>query len=218
MDDMLVFGDRDTLKAVRELAADFLGRELKLELKDGGFINCCARGIEFLGFRVFGDRLRLGRRAKRRFVRKLGHLDTFLASGVIGEDTYQTRSTALFSFVQHGDTLAFRKKVLGKGQNRLEPADPGWQLEQRRAELSFGQPQQQQPVVPQQQQRVSAGCLSGSSTRLNNQPSLTRPLSGSRASGTKTPTAAGLVALANGPRAALLATGWEQPPSEERWR
>ena len=35
----------------------------------------------------------------------------------------------------------------------LEPRETRWQLEQQRAELPFGKPEQQQPVEQQQQQR-----------------------------------------------------------------
>jgi len=40
---------------------------------------------------------------------------------------------------------------------RLEPGVARRELEQQRQELPFGQPQQQQPVQPEQQQRVPAG-------------------------------------------------------------
>ncbi len=72
MDDMLVWGAsrgelRETLMRIRTYLCD----ELLLHLKDATEIKPCAAGVNFLGFRVFPGRIRLGRRARRRFAEKL---------------------------------------------------------------------------------------------------------------------------------------------------
>ncbi|NCD33986.1 MAG: RNA-directed DNA polymerase [Spartobacteria bacterium] len=159
MDDMLAFGAKDTLLAFRRKAFDHLHQTRELTLKEhGGYINRSTRGVEFLGFRAFKGALRLNRRSKRRFIHKLTMYDAMLHCGEIDESTYQQRSTALFSFVHHADTLALRHKILGAG-HRLQPGQTGRQLEQQREQLPCGESEQQQPEQLEQQQRVPAGSL-----------------------------------------------------------
>ena len=118
MDDMLVFGERDMLKALRGFANDFMRQELRLEIKGGGFINRCGLGIDFLGFRVFGDRLRLSRHANA-YLRKLERLDT-LRVGAIDEQSYRRRPRCFRScsmaIRSHSEKVWARGRT---GSNRL---------------------------------------------------------------------------------------------------
>ncbi len=69
MDDFLLFGDdrqrllKEALPAVR----DFLRTRLSLEVKLDFQLNRCVRGIPFLGYRVFPQKILLAPRSKRRF-------------------------------------------------------------------------------------------------------------------------------------------------------
>lgn len=206
MDDMLAFGERDQLRQFREQAQQWLNAERGLVLKqEGGYLNRCQHGVEFLGFRARGNQLRLNRRSMRRFITKLKNYDNALNSGAMSEDAYQQRSTALFSFVCHADTLALRRKILGAGQ-RLQPGETGRLLEQQRDQLHRLEPQQQQPDEPQQQQRLSSGCL-GSTMRTIGRRSSSRPASRSCSGTTNIPSGAGLVAQPNhgeGPATAIF--------------
>lgn len=193
MDDMLAFGDRDPLRQFRQSAVQWLGAERGLSLKqDGGYLNRCRHGVEFLGFRAYGNLLRLNRRSKRRFITKLRNYDDALESGLLSEAAYQQCSTALFAFVCHADTLALRRKILGAGQ-WLQPGETGRLMEQQRDQLHRLEPQQQQPDEPQQQQRVPAGSL-GSTMRTDGRRSSSRPASRSCPGTTNKPGGAGLVA------------------------
>jgi len=179
MDDMLAFGGREELLKFRENAGLWLLEYRGLTLKQqGGVINRCAHGVDFLGFHALPRSLRLNRRSQRRFVRKLHQYDAALACGDLSEEAYQQRSTALFSFVCHANTLAFRRRILGAGQG-LQPGQTGRQLEQQREQLPGGQPEQQQPEQPEQQHRVSAGSLC-STMCLDSRRSSSRPASRSR--------------------------------------
>jgi RNA-directed DNA polymerase len=200
MDDMVIFGEKDELKSWSPQVVTWMSEERQLTLKQGGgYLNRCDRGLSFLGFRVFPRRLLLTDRSRRRFVRKLGAYDLELAEGIMTEAAYQRRSTALFSFVAHADTLGFRRKVLGAGQ-RLQPGETGRQLEQQREQLPGVEPQQQHPVQPKQQQRVPAGSPCSSMARLCRR-STTRSASSSRLAGTKSDNGAGLVAAGERPAA-----------------
>ena len=226
MDDFVFYADRrDTLKAVRGEVRDLLEKELGLAYKAEPFLNRTRHGMDFLGFRVFPGRIRAAKASLARFRRKSALYDRLLACGLWDEGTYQARTTALAAFLRAADTLGWRKAHLarngnhGKGETAenvgLEPGETGRQLEQQRAELPVGQPQQQQPVQQQQRQRVPARLRSstagfGESRSPRSLPvparlgmagrdeNLSPPAAGSRAGGAAT--AAGIFRRASGGR------------------
>ncbi len=76
MDDMLVWSDsKSRLRAVLQLSQDFLHDELHLALQPSPYLNTARHGVDFLGCRVFADRLTLSRRSRVRFRRKLSALE-----------------------------------------------------------------------------------------------------------------------------------------------
>ncbi len=157
MDDFVYWSDdKEELKRVRRRVVEFADAELGLALKGEPFINQTAKGMDFLGMRIFPQGIRLARKSKERFMRK-ARLYAWLAEvGVFTQEDYQERMTALVAFTEEADTRAWRKSFFRKLTSNvwLEPLVARRQLEQQRAELPFCQPQQQQPVQLQQQLRL----------------------------------------------------------------
>ena len=119
MDDFACWSDdKAFLLKMRDAAADFLRRELGLELKEAPFVNRSAHGMDFLGMRVYPGRVRAARASLDRFKRKSRLYDRLLAEGVWSESLYQERMTALTAFLQQADTLGWRRKA--SGSNRVQ--------------------------------------------------------------------------------------------------
>jgi len=136
----------------------FLATELRLVLKPNVSLNRTAFGMDFLGYRVFPQELRLARRRKLRFARKFRRYEGEWAAGRWTDVQLQQRMQALVAFTLPARSRPWRRHVLhrfGVGANGLEPRDPRRQLEQleqQRQELPVSEPQQQQPG--QQEQRA----------------------------------------------------------------
>jgi retron-type reverse transcriptase len=167
MDDVVVWGTPATLRILRAAAREILAT-LGLHLKHGGEWNRCERGIPFLGFVIYPDRLRLGRQGRRRLRRKTRQLERAWQNEEISEQELQARGTSLFAHALWGDDVAWRRVVVSRGRyestegETLEPRsrDPRRLLEQFRQELPVGDPQQEEARQPQQEPGLP--CLSGS--------------------------------------------------------
>ena len=115
MDDFVLWEhDKSTLKSQLEVIRSFLLSELKLDLKDNVQINRCSRGLPFLGYRVFADRLTLGPRARRRFSQKLRGYEQEWVSGKWSEAELARHMEALLSYVRFADTLALRQQIVSR--------------------------------------------------------------------------------------------------------
>jgi len=110
MDDSLVFGSREQLEDVRTTAHAVLG-ELGLTLKHGGEWNRAERGIPFLGFVLYPDRLRVNRQGRRRYRRKLRALRCGLEHARLSDHQAQERLGALVAHVATADDRAWRSMV-----------------------------------------------------------------------------------------------------------
>jgi RNA-directed DNA polymerase len=115
MDDVVVWGGQEFLVGLARRAREWLWQELGLEVKHDGEVNRCSRGLPFVGWVVYPDRLRLGKGARSRFGRKLRQLERSFRRGRIGERELQVRGTALCAAVEQGNTAALRAAVAGRG-------------------------------------------------------------------------------------------------------
>jgi hypothetical protein len=79
---------------------NFLRIQLALELKAGSYMNRVEHGMDFRGCRVYPNRLRLNRRSRVRFRRKLRALERAYLAGRIDERQLQERATALVAFTR----------------------------------------------------------------------------------------------------------------------
>ncbi len=205
MDDVLVFGGHEDLRAFMNVVPGFLHETLKLELKPKGGLHRTVRGVGFLGTRIFPNRVELARKNKVRFRRRLAALDAMIEAGAISEQRYQERTTALFAFARKCDSYGFRQKTISEdGQGT--PRRRAWRCvvqQQQRGLcrlLPFGVSLQQLERRKQQQQLESrqyfeglglSRCLLPRSSKADG-THLNRPFSRSScgALGTTRPTAA----------------------------
>jgi len=113
MDDFVLWADdKEPLQAHLHAIRSFLASELALELKDNVQINRCARGLPFLGYRVFPGRLDLGPRARQRFARKLRGYEAEWRRGAWSEAELARHMEALLSYVRFADTVELRRRIV----------------------------------------------------------------------------------------------------------
>lgn len=115
MDDCILWGESAAgLKLVLEAVLVFLESELLLVPRGDPFINRTRHGVDFLGCRVFSDRVVLNRRSRVRFRRKLVALESAFQNGAVDELALQQRATALVSFTRTPRLLSwkFRRRVV----------------------------------------------------------------------------------------------------------
>ena len=112
MDDFMLWGTQQQVRQWQKQTITFLKEHLALNARGTGWINHTSHGCDFLGFRVFPHALRLSSRSKRRFRIKLHDLEQGLKKGVIGEEVYQQRMTALCAFAAQADSEAYRRKLI----------------------------------------------------------------------------------------------------------
>jgi hypothetical protein len=161
MDDFALWHNSKTeIKNIRDDVVSFAAGSLGLQLKGEPYINRVRHGMDFLGMRVFSDRVELNRRSMQRFKTKVRRYEWMLSTGLMTEIDFQDRVTALTAFVQQADTAGwrkhfFREPALNVG---IKPLHPWRELEQQREQPPLWQRELEQPGQRQQQQRVSC-CL-----------------------------------------------------------
>jgi RNA-directed DNA polymerase len=117
MDDFVLWHwDREFLKDARKRITGWLATERGLEVKPEPMINRTEHGMDFLGLRIFPGTVRLNRRSKTRFLRRLRVLERAAAAGEIGEAELQARATCLVAFTRRADALGFRRGALFPGE------------------------------------------------------------------------------------------------------
>jgi len=146
MDDCVIWStSASQLRRILARCEEFLVRDLRLHINRDPLIRSTRNGFEFLGCRVFPTHLQLNHRSRQRFRRRLRNLEEAFVRGLISERALQARATALCAFATAGGTKSwkFRTRVIQQmpvsGQ-RLEPGEPGRELEQQGRELSVGEP------------------------------------------------------------------------------
>ncbi|MCP4267732.1 MAG: reverse transcriptase [Candidatus Brocadiaceae bacterium] len=113
MDDFTVWSDdKKELKDALGKIKLFLTEKLLLDIKEPMQLNYSNRGVEFLGYRVFPDKIRLAKRSKRRFVKKFRDYECLYLSGKWSEDELVRHMLPLVAFTEHADAKAFRKNVI----------------------------------------------------------------------------------------------------------
>lgn len=115
MDDFVLWEEtKDPLQIHLRAIRGFLSSELGLELKENVQINRCARGLPFLGYRVFPGHLDLGPRARQRFARRLRGYEAEWMDGAWSEADLARHMEALLSYVRFADTVALRRRIVGR--------------------------------------------------------------------------------------------------------
>lgn len=112
MDDFVIWGDsRMVLRDIQTSVADFLQAQLRLDLNPP-CLNACSLGMTFLGYRVFPGRVRLSRRSRDRFRRRLRQYHRRYESGQWSEEETARHVEPLLAFVRRGESKGFRERVV----------------------------------------------------------------------------------------------------------
>jgi hypothetical protein len=114
MDDMALWGGREELRAALAAVRARLADSLGLALKGNWHLQPIARGMDFLGYRVFPGGSRLNRASRRRFLRRWGWCERARATGRIGEAVAQRRVLALAAFVRVARRETLLARLFGK--------------------------------------------------------------------------------------------------------
>jgi RNA-directed DNA polymerase len=114
MDDFIVWhNNKDILKETGKRITIFLAEKLDLTLKTST-LNCSSKGVIFLSYLVFPQKIFLSKRSKIRYREKINEFTCLLNEGIWSQSEFQKHTLALNSFVFHADSLHFRRKVLSK--------------------------------------------------------------------------------------------------------
>ena len=114
MDDMVVFADcKQVLKEWRSAIEGFLEKRLMLAVNPGSsLLNSRPHGLPFLGFRIFGNLIRLKRENLVRLKMRLSKRVFEYRSGLIPEEKLVMSARSLFEHAAFADSLSLRQKVL----------------------------------------------------------------------------------------------------------
>jgi retron-type reverse transcriptase len=113
VDDVCLFGDdKARLRAARSEIVRFL-EAMRLRLNEGkSRLRRVSEGVEFLGFVVWPDQLRLGRTAVRRQRRRMKRLRRGFAAGTVRAEDVSASVVAWVAHASQGSTSGLRRHVL----------------------------------------------------------------------------------------------------------
>lgn len=119
MDDMVLWcNNKEELLEIGAKFQYFLFAELGLEIKPF-CLNRSEKGLPFLGYLIFSEKIRLAKRSRTRFITKLKLYDKKLALCHWDQAEYQNHILPLIAFTQHADCTNFRKKVMAYNPKAL---------------------------------------------------------------------------------------------------
>lgn len=113
MDDMLMFGEKDTLLGLLHESREFLNSRLELDLKHGGRINRTDKGIGFLGTVVYPGHIRLSPASKKRTRARLKQYERKFLSEKWDAVELQQRISALWAGFDHIQCAGWKKRMAG---------------------------------------------------------------------------------------------------------
>jgi len=113
MDDVVWWcRDRDDAKRTRDLVVAWVPESLALELHANVAIQRSTRGVSFLGFRVFPNRLLLSSRRRGRYRRARRRWEQAYRLGVIDGAQLQRAMDAVLAVTAHADAAGWRSRDL----------------------------------------------------------------------------------------------------------
>ena len=114
MDDMVLWHHKkEDLLEIGYRFQEFIAKELQLVLKPF-CLNEASKGLPFLGYLLFSDRVRLASRSKKRFIKKSGLFATNLETERWSQKEYANHFLPLVAFTEHANAREFRKKISRK--------------------------------------------------------------------------------------------------------
>lgn len=112
MDDVIILSPTlEELKQFSNCYCRYAMTNLSLTVKPPIIGKIC-KGVPFLGYKVFKDKIMIGGKAKRRFKRNLNMLNRLYSKNKISEFEYSSRLGSIISFVRFADSFKFRKNWL----------------------------------------------------------------------------------------------------------
>ena len=87
---------------------------MQLDIKADVQLNRCARGLPFLGYRVYPAVIRLAPRSKRRFARRLRQYEHRYLAGEWSEADLQRHMEPVTSFARFAQSDGLRKTTIDR--------------------------------------------------------------------------------------------------------
>nr|DAF28634.1 MAG TPA: hypothetical protein [Caudoviricetes sp.] len=113
MDDMVIVShDKAYLRYCWHAMDDFLTSHLKLRLNQKSTIQTAKDGIDFCGYRIWRDHIRLRKKAALKMKHRLRYLRKAYACGEIDLRTVAASLTSYFGLLSHCDSYELRRSVL----------------------------------------------------------------------------------------------------------
>lgn len=85
-------------------------------------LNHKSKGLPFLGYVVFPYKVKLAKRSKKRFIKKMSFYFHNLRAGIWDQDEFQNHCLPLLAFTEYANCMEFRKEVLEKINRQLPQA------------------------------------------------------------------------------------------------
>lgn len=114
MDDMALWADDKAALIAAKLALETQLSAQGLTLKSTWHLQPAARGMDFLGYRVYPGGSRLARPSRRRFLRRWGWIERARESGAITATIAQNRVLALTAFVRVARCEPLLRRLFGR--------------------------------------------------------------------------------------------------------
>lgn len=115
MDDIVWWcKDKSSAKNTYKRVKEYIEGSVLLELKQNCQINRSVNGLTFCGFRIFTNSLRLTKRKKIRYAKRLAQWEKMYADGFIRGNKLQSAYASVHSIVAHADSKGWRKTIFKK--------------------------------------------------------------------------------------------------------
>ena len=123
MDDFVLWARHkaELVAGLREVRG-FVRDRLNLAVKDDVLLNRSDRGLPFLGYRVFPERVLLAKRSRKRFRRKLLLCERRRKNGEWNEEVAAQHAEPLVAFTRFADAGGFRQNTILWTAERLRAA------------------------------------------------------------------------------------------------
>lgn len=113
MDDMLIFGqDAVEMKNLLEKIESYLRQNLALKVKKNYELNCCRYGVNFVGYRIYPNKIELSSRSKRRFIRKFREYEQKWHSGQWSTTVLVRHMEPLIDFTRMAASEGLRRNAI----------------------------------------------------------------------------------------------------------
>jgi hypothetical protein len=115
-DDVVIFGEtKEWLRAILGEVANFLAVALELTLKGNWQIfRVKERGVDFLGYRFFGNRTLIRKRIATRFKRRVGELVRRAARGEVAPEKIRATLASYHGWLSHGNGRNLERAMVNK--------------------------------------------------------------------------------------------------------